>query len=206
MKNNPAIHVPWCLILVLSLLFLVSVAWLNYGNYNGGPITADLIASIILLSIPTGLTYFSIGILILAARQKRNHEVINRKLARLLFWTPRIAGILICLFIAMFALDVFSGEGSIWWRMLGFLAESSPAIVLAILLAFAWRWEQIGFFAFLIGAIFFLFYVRNPMQDIGLFFLFSMPLLMIAVLFWANWRWKEDIRFSAGKDTRPTEA
>jgi hypothetical protein len=194
MKEIKPFKTPWYLVLILIFLFVITVAWLNHGNYNGSPITADLIVSFLLLSIPSGLTYFSIGILVLAARQKRIQGSISSRLARLLYWTPRIAGILICLFISVFALDVFSGGEKFWRMVLGFLAESSPAIALAILLVFAWRWEQVGFYAFLIGAIFFLFYVRNPMQDIGLFFLFSMPLLMIALLFGANWRWREEIR------------
>ena len=42
---------------------------------------------------------------------------------QLLFWTPRILGILFALFLSMFALDVF-GEGYGFWGTLGSINPS----------------------------------------------------------------------------------
>ena len=53
--------------------------------------------------------YFSIGVLVMAARQKRAGQ-INSRLAGFIYWTPRISGVLITLFVALFALDMFSAR------------------------------------------------------------------------------------------------
>ncbi|MDP2966271.1 MAG: hypothetical protein Q8N39_09595 [Pelolinea sp.] len=195
MNTNRSLKVPWFLILILALLFILSLAWFSYENYRAGSVPWQIATSAILLSIPLGLTNFSIGVLVMATRQKRSQGEISGRLAKFIYWTPRIAGILITVFVALFALDVFS-EGASFWEMLGgFLIHASPAIAMAILLAFAWRWEQVGFYAFLLAAIYFLrFMLWNPLQNIPIFLIFSLPMLVIALLFWANWRWRDEIR------------
>jgi hypothetical protein len=195
MNTNTAIKIPWYWILILVLFYLIPLAFFSYTNYQVGAVPWEIAVSALLLSIPIGLTCFSIGVLILAVRQKLSPGGINQKLAKYIFWTPRIAGILISLFVAMFALDVFSGNASFWKMVGGFLIHASPAIAMAILLAFAWRWEQVGFFAFLSAGVYFLrFMVMDPIQNFGNFLIFSLPMLVIAVLFWVNWRWKDEIR------------
>ncbi len=183
---------PWWLTVILIVLFLVSLSWFSYGNYQAGSSPTDVIISAFLLSVPLGLLYFSIGVLVAAARQRHFLGQINKRLAKFIYWTPRIAGILITVFVAMFALDVFDMEASIWEKIGGFLIHASPAIVMGILLAFAWRRAWIGFAAFLLGAIFFLrFMIGDPLDNIGIILLFSAPMAAIAMLFWANWKWKE---------------
>jgi hypothetical protein len=195
MNTDKSIKISWYWILILVLFYIIPLAFFSYANYQVGAVPWEIAVSALLLSIPLGLTCFSFGVLILAARQKRSQGGINRKLAKYIFWTPRIAGILISLFVAMFALDVFSANASFWEMVGGFLIHASPAIAIAILLAFAWRWEQVGFFAFLLAGVYFLrFMVIDPIQNLGNFLIFSLPMLVIAVLFWVNWRWKDEIR------------
>ena len=195
MNTNRPLKIPWFLVLILVLLFILSLAWFSYDNYRAGSVPWQIASSAILLSIPLGLTNFSIGVLVMAVRQKRSQGEISGRLAKFIYWTPRFAGILITMFVALFALDVFS-EGASFWEMLGgFLIHASPAIAMAILLAFAWRWEQVGFYAFLLAAIYFLrFMLWNPLQNIPIFLIFSLPMLVIALLFLANWQWREEIR------------
>ena len=171
---------------VLILLFVLSLASLTYGNYRAGSGPADLATSALLLSIPLGLLYFSIGLLILAVTQRRSQGQVSPRLNAFLYWTPRVAGILITLFVAMFSLDVFSEKGSFWMLLGGFLIHSLPAIAMGILLALAWRRPVVGFGSFLLAAIFFLRFVAG---SFAIVLLFSGPMAVIAALFWANWRW-----------------
>jgi len=63
---------------------------------------------------------------------------------RFLFWTPRVLTIAFAIFLALFALDVFS-EGYTGWRLLLALVMHLkwPATVAAVLVL-AWRWEWVG--------------------------------------------------------------
>ncbi|MFZ4455392.1 MAG: DUF7670 domain-containing protein [Bacteroidales bacterium] len=63
---------------------------------------------------------------------------------KILFWTPRIIGILAILFISMFALDAFDPRLSIGEQILAFLLHMIPSFVLIAVLLIAWRWEFVG--------------------------------------------------------------
>jgi len=74
----------------------------------------------------------------------------------LIFWTPRILGILFALFLALFAFDVF-GEGyGFWGTMVAFLIHLLPTFLVLVAVAVAWRWEWVGtvlFFGLGVGYI-----------------------------------------------------
>lgn len=180
---------------VLVLLYILSLAWFVYGNYQAGDSAFwQLLISGILLSIPLILFYGAIGLLLVSARQWSLGQ-IDRRLAKLIYWSPRVAGILIILFVSLFALDVFAEGYTLGEMLLGFLMHMLPSIFMAILLAFAWRWEWIGFVAFLAAAIFFMrFAFGGHDLDYGVLLLFSGPMLVIALLFGVNWRWRKDLR------------
>lgn len=182
------------IITILVLLFFLTLAWMTYSNYQSGSNSWQLVISAVLSSIPLGLFYFSIGLLVVAGLQKRSQGQISARLAAYIYRTPRIAGVLIILFVGLFALDVFS-EGLSFWEMLGgFVIHALPAIVLAVLLALAWRREWIGFLAFLGAAIYFLrFASGNSIASFGILLLFSGPMAAIALLFWANWKWRKEL-------------
>jgi hypothetical protein len=194
----------WVLIAALAVLYVLSLAGLLYGNYMAGDSAAwQLIVSGILLSIPLILLYFSIYVLATAASQRHLQGQIDRRLARLIYWSPRIAGVLIILFISMFALDVFSEGHSLGEMLLGFLMHMLPSIVMAIVLALAWRWEWVGFVAFLVAGLFFLrSMIFNPLQGLGTFLLFSGPMFVIALLFGVNWLWRKELH-PASKRSMP---
>ena len=62
----------------------------------------------------------------------------------ILYWAPRILGILFALFTSIFALDVFQQSGP-WSAMLvGLLLHLIPTIVIALLVALAWRHDLFG--------------------------------------------------------------
>jgi hypothetical protein len=75
--------------------------------------------------------------------------------ARVVYWAPRVLGILAILFISLFALDAFGSGLSIWQQIGGFLIHMIPSFALATLLFYAWRHEKWGGILFLlIGLIF----------------------------------------------------
>jgi len=91
--------------------------------------------------------------------------------------------------------------GGNFWKQLGaFLIHAAPAILLAIIMIFAWRKPVIGFVLFGIVAIFFLRFVLFGQEfGAGNFMMFVAPLALISALFWINWKWKDEI--SLGKES-----
>ena len=177
-------------IVILAVLFVLSVGWLTYGNIRAGSEAWQLVLSTILISIPIGLFYSSIGLLVAAGLQRRARGQIDESLAKIIYRAPRIAGIAIIIFVGLFSLDVFTEGYSLWEMLGGFIMHSLPAIAMAVTLALAWRRPLIGFLAFAAAATFFLrFVLGNPMGGIGILLLFSGPMAAIAMLFWADWRW-----------------
>jgi len=76
----------------------------------------------------------------------------------------------------------------------GFLIHSIPSIIMAVVLAFAWKHDWIGFVVFMAAALFFLrFLLVNPLEQLGIFLLISGPMAVIAILFWVNWKWLKPV-------------
>lgn len=175
----------------LVLLLVAAVARMDYQNYQLGSTPWELAESALLLSIPASL--FGLGAWLLAAAswQRKTLGAITPRLSAFLYWMPRIAGIVIALFVSLFALDVFDGSGSIWMQIGAFIMHALPALLMGGVIALAWRKPLVGFGVFLLAALFFLrFVVRGPILDgLSHVLLFSGPMGLIAALFWVNWRW-----------------
>lgn len=185
---------PQALGAVLALLFALSLGWLIFNNARAGAEPLQVIFSAVLLAVPLSLLYYSIGLFVLSGQQRRARGRIAPDMARALYITPRLAGLIIVLFVSMFALDAFQEGAGAWAMLLAFLLHALPAIVMAVLLVFAWRWEWIGFVAFAGAAVFFLvFFYRDPAQALGNFLIFSAPMAAVGLLFWANWKWKDSL-------------
>lgn len=186
---------PWWLTAVLVLLFVLSLGYLDYGNLQAGMEPMDVVLTSFLLAIPLLLLYFSIGVLTTAALQRRSQGQVSPRLAKFIFWTPRIAGIVIAVFVSLFALDVFDMQGSLWEKIGGFIIHALPAILMGVMVALSWRRAWIGFVVFLLAALFFLrTLLGNPEGWLGMLLLFSGPMAVIAALFWANWKWKSELQ------------
>lgn len=195
----------WILVSVLVLLYLVSLTMFISANIRAGDSAWwQILLSSLILSIPLILLYGLIGVLIVAARQ-RGLGQIDPRLSKVIYWSPRVAGILIILFVSLFALDVFEEGRPLGEMLLAFLMHMLPSLIMALLLAIAWRWEWVGFAGFLLASLFFmrtLFMSFNQPGAVssafGMFLLFAGPLLLIALLFGANWRWHSQLHPSAG--------
>ena len=69
--------------------------------------------------------------------------------ARLLLWSPRILGILVSLFVGMFAIDTFNEGKPFLQALADFAIHLIPAVLLLALVGASFRWEWIGGIAFI---------------------------------------------------------
>ena len=115
---------------------------------------------------------------------------MQMQIRRLLFWAPRILGILFALFVSIFALDVF-GEGyGFWGTVVAFLIHLIPVYVLLLALAVGWRWEWAGALLFAGFSVWYLVtswssapLVANLMSSWPI----ALPSLVVGLLFLLNW-------------------
>ncbi|MFC1805588.1 hypothetical protein ACFL09_01240 [Planctomycetota bacterium] len=111
---------------------------------------------------------------------------MRRTTKRVLFWSPRVLGILFAAFISLFALDVF-GEGyGFWGTILALLIHLVPTYFVVAALIIAWRWEWLGAALFIALALLYivLFWGR---LDWGVCLIIPGPLFLVGVLFLVNW-------------------
>ena len=105
---------------------------------------------------------------------------------KFLHWTPRLLGILLILFISMFALDIFSEGFTGWQIIIGLIMHLIPSFILLAALLVAWRWPGVGGLVFLGAVVFFVFRYGGPANWRDTVF-FTAPMLVIAVLFLLDW-------------------
>ncbi len=180
------------LLIILIVLYLLTLAVFNYTNWAAAPEFMEWwmpLVNSLLLSIPLVLLYGSIYVLVVAWRERKARGEVSPRLAGIIHWAPRVAAILIIFFISLFSLDVFEMEASPLELVGGFLIHSIPSIAMSALLVFAWKRPAVGFVAFLTaGALFAFFFVRD-VDSLPNLLVFVFPILLIAGLFYADWKW-----------------
>lgn len=106
------------------------------------------------------------------------------------YWLPRILGLGFAIFIALFALDIFS-EASGWAAVLPFLIHLIPALVLAIIVLVAWRYPLFGAFSFLVIALYYV-YMVGWGRHWSWYISISGPALIVAILFYWDACWRRN--------------
>ena len=99
-------------------------------------------------------------------------------------WTPRVAGIGISLFLALFALDAFDGR-PFFTVLPGFLIHLVPSFLVLGAVALAWRMPLVGAVAFPALAVVYGTMVRWRLDWVGVI---GGPLVLLGVLFLVSWR------------------
>jgi len=103
---------------------------------------------------------------------------------KLLFWIPRIVGIIAILFMMMFSLDCFEMGGTD--ALVCLLMHNIPALIILLVLVIAWKWELVGGLLFIVasiaGTIFFKGFTTNP----GVLPVMA-PFLLTGILFLAHY-------------------
>ena len=109
---------------------------------------------------------------------------MTRTTASVVLWAPRIAGIGVALFLALFALDAFNGK-SFLTAVPDFLIHLAPAFGVLAIVALAWRFPLIGAAALPMLAIGYGFMVRWRLDWVAVI---GGPLVVVGLLFFASWR------------------
>jgi hypothetical protein len=119
-------------------------------------------------------------------------DTMNKTLKQILFWTPRIAGILFVLFISLFALDIFDAQLSFWETVVGLFMHLIPSILLTVAIVIAWKWEWFGALIFIGWAVWYVSFMRG-FDWIAYALIAGLP-TVIGLLFLAGWFWRKQIR------------
>lgn len=105
---------------------------------------------------------------------------------RLLLWTPRLLGIALALFLAMFALDVFGEPGTLVEKSVALLMHLIPAGLVGAVVIVAWRRELVGAVAFAALAVAYVVSVWDRFPWFA-YAGISGSLLLTGLLFLASW-------------------
>lgn len=112
-----------------------------------------------------------------------------------LLWTPRMLGIGLCLFLSLFALDVFEPGVPLSQALLAFAIHVAPVAGMLVMVLLSWRWEWIGGVAFTGLAVLYAILAR---EHIVWVLQISGPLLLVGLLFLWDWRHHAELRATGG--------
>lgn len=104
---------------------------------------------------------------------------------RLLLWSSRILGVLVSLFIGMFALDAFSEGQPLLLALRGFIIHLIPALVLLAIVIASFRRPWIGALGFIGLAVYYAATMSRGRLDWIL--AISGPMFAVGLLFWWSW-------------------
>jgi hypothetical protein len=105
---------------------------------------------------------------------------------KLLYWIPRILGILAILFMMMFSLDCFENAGKD--ALICLLMHNIPALIIVIVLIVAWKWELIGGILFVVASFAGAIYFNGFGGNWGVLPVMA-PFLLTGILFIINYLW-----------------
>jgi CHASE2 domain-containing sensor protein len=114
--------------------------------------------------------------------------------SKLLLWSPRILGILVCLFLSVFALDAFEEGKSLAQALPDFAVHVAPMLVLLGIVGVSWRYEWVGGIVFTGLATAYAYFARGHLSWIAAI---AAPLLAVGLLFLWSWRHHADLRANA---------
>lgn len=102
----------------------------------------------------------------------------------ILFWTPRILGLLFAAFLGLFAIDAFGESHGLWNTALALALHLVPAALVLAALAVAWRWEWPGALLFFgLGSAYTLKALEHPSWILAI----AGPAFLVGGLFLLNW-------------------
>ena len=115
---------------------------------------------------------------------------MTKRMGQLLFWLPRVLGLLFALFVTVFALDVFGQGYGFWGTIVALLIHLIPVYVLLIALAIGWRWEWAGALLFIGITVWYLIEAWNPgttAVNLAGILPIAVPPILIAFFFLLDW-------------------
>jgi len=112
---------------------------------------------------------------------------------QILFWAPRILGLLFAALISLFALDVFGEHRGFWQTTLALGMHLIPTALLLAVIAVSWRWEWVGAVVFPGLALFYLVSTWGRFHW-SAYACISGPLFLLGALFLMSWRLRSPVR------------
>lgn len=103
----------------------------------------------------------------------------------MLLWAPRVLGALTCLFLGLFALDVFNEEKTFVEALPAFVIHVAPAALLCGIVVASWTREWIGGTVFTVLGLAYIGLARGRLDWV---LVISGPLLAVGALFLFSWR------------------
>ena len=114
-----------------------------------------------------------------------------RTTTKIFHWTPRILGILMTLFIGMFALDAFDPRLALLRQILNFLIQLIPAYIALVTVVIAWKWDLAGGLIYLLLSLSYsVWAVHHPLWILAI----SLPLITLSILFFMSWYFRRKER------------
>jgi hypothetical protein len=103
---------------------------------------------------------------------------------KIFYWIPRILGVIMTLFIGMFALDAFDPSLSVLKQVMDFLVHLVPAYIALATVLIGWKWDLAGCLLYLVLALIYAFWAfHHPLWILSI----SVPLLLLSILFFISW-------------------
>lgn len=119
-------------------------------------------------------------------------NTMNKTTKQILYWAPRMLGILFVIFLSIFAFDVFDGQYSVWQTVLALFMHLIPSIILALAVALAWRWEWIGTLVFAGWAVLYIAIARG--FPVSVYVIVAGIPFLIGILFLVDWMYRKELR------------
>jgi hypothetical protein len=119
---------------------------------------------------------------------------MNKPMRNILFWTPRVLGIVIAGLLTLLSTDVF-GEGYPFWQsILGFLIHMLPAFAVILVIVLAWRWEWVGALGFIAFGVWYIAIAWDNQFDWSVYTMLAGIPGLIGALFLVGWFGRKQIR------------
>ena len=118
---------------------------------------------------------------------------MNKKIHPFIYWTPRVLGILFVLFLMLFSLDVFDMGLTAGQIAIGLFMHNIPALILAVILWIAWKYEIVGGIVFILADLTYmaLSATRGTFDPwfmaLATSLILTVPALLIGILFLVGW-------------------
>jgi len=111
----------------------------------------------------------------------------------ILFWLPRVLGILFSIFLSLFALDIFNEGHGGREIVLALQTHLIPVFTVSAVLVLAWRRKWIGTLLFPALALAYPVLSQGRQHWVA-YLVISGPLVLLGVLFMLNWIYREQLQ------------
>lgn len=118
---------------------------------------------------------------------------MKRRTKHVLFWLPRVLGILFAIFLSLFAFDIFNQGYGVRETVQGLLIHLIPVFIVVAVLVLTWRRQWIGALLFPTLALSYPVLTQGR-QHWSVYLVISGPLVLLGVLFILNWIYREQLQ------------